>query len=203
MRNLTFMPVQSSSRHADHDHGDDNGHDHRGARLEQANPVGTRFNDILIGVEAADVVIGLGGSDVLRGLGGDDTLIGVNAACKKPGRSEVDALYGGIGADTFVLGDFDGGVYYLDKGNKGGGKKSYAGIQDFEDGDKITLRCYEMGEYELDKNYRVGNVIATAIYYNKDGQAGISRGDDLVAVVQGTGAAALDLMNNNQFNWIV
>jgi Ca2+-binding RTX toxin-like protein len=199
MRNLTFMPVQASSRHADGDHGDD----HHGVRLEQANPVGTRFADILIGVEAADVVIGRGGSDVLRGMGGDDTLIGVLATGKKPGRDEVDVLYGGIGGDTFVLGDFDGGVYYLDKGNKGGGKKSYAGIQDFEDGDKITLRCYEMGEYELDKNYRVGNVIATAIYYNKDGQAGITRGDDLVAVVQGSGAAALDLMNNNQFNWIV
>jgi len=60
-----------------------------------------------------------------------------------------------------------------------------------------------MGEYELDKNYRVGNTIATAIYYNKDGRAGISRGDDLVAVVQGSGAASLDLMNNNQFKWIV
>lgn len=203
MRNLTFMPVQSSSRHAGHDHGDDGGHDHHGVRLEQANPVGTRFADILIGVEAADVVIGRRGSDVLRGMGGDDTLIGVLAAGKKPGRDEVDVLYGGIGGDTFELGDFDGGVYYLDKGNKGGGKKSYAGIQDFEDGDKITLRCYEMGEYELDKNYRVGNVNATAIYYNKDGQAGITRGDDLVAVVQGPGAAALDLMNNNQFNWIV
>ena len=198
MRNLTFTPVRPSSRHSDHGHDED-----QAVRLEQANPVGTRFNDILIGVEAADLVIGLGGSDVLRGLGGDDTLIGVNAADKKPGRSEVDALYGGIGADTFVLGDFDGGVYYLDKGNRGGGEKSYAGIQDFEDGDRITLRCYEMGEYALDKNYRVGNVIATAIYYNKDGQAGITRRDDLVAVVQGSGAASLDLMNNNQFNWIV
>ena len=199
MSNLTSMPVQSSSKQADHD----NGNDHRGARLEKANPVGTRFNDILIGVKAADVVIGLGGSDVLRGLCGNDTLIVFNAADKKPGLSEVDALYGGIGADTFVLGGLKGGVYYLDEGNKGGGKKSYAGIQDFEDGDRITLRCYEMGEYELDKKYRVGNVIATAIYYNKDGQAGIGPGDDLVAVVQGPGAAALDLMNNKQFNWIV
>ena len=195
MRNLTSAPILTSSRHS--------GDEVKGARLEQANPTGTRFNDILIGVEAPDVVVGLGGSDVLRGVGGNDTLTGVNAVGKNPGRNETDVLYGGTGADNFVLGDFNGGVYYLDKGSKGGGKKSYAGIQDFEDGDKITLRCYEMGEYELDKNYRVGNTIATAIYYNKDGQAGISKGDDLIAVVQGSGAASLDLMNNNQFNWIV
>jgi Ca2+-binding RTX toxin-like protein len=195
MRNLTSAPVLASSRHS--------GEEVKGARLEQPNPTGTRFNDILIGVEAPDVVVGLGGSNVLRGMGGNDTLIGVNAVGKNPGRNETDVLYGGTGADTFALGDFNGGVYYLDKGNKGGGKKSYAGIQDFEDGDKITLRCYEMGEYELDKNYRIGNTIATAIYYNKDGQAGISKGDDLIAIVQGTGAASLDLMNSNQFNWIV
>ena len=195
MRNLTSAPILASSRHS--------GDEVKGARLEQANPTGTRFNDILIGVEAPDVVVGLGGSDVLKGMGGNDTLIGVNAVGKNPGRNETDVLYGGTGADTFVLGDFNGGVYYLDKGKKGGGKKSSAGIQDFEDGDKITLRCYEMGEYELDKNYRIGNTIATAIYYNKDGQAGISKGDDLIAVVQGSGAASLDLMNSNQFNWIV
>ena len=195
MRNLTSAPVLASSRHS--------GEEVKGARLEQPNPTGTRFNDILIGVEAPDVVVGLGGSDVLRGMGGNDTLIGVNAVGKNPGRNETDVLYGGTGADTFALGDFNGGVYYLDKGNKGGGKKSSAGIQDFEDGDKITLRCYEMGEYELDKNHRIGNTIATAIYYNKDGQAGISKGDDLIAIVQGTGAASLDLMNSNQFNWIV
>ena len=195
MRNLTSAPILTSSRHS--------GEEVKGTRLEQANPTGTRFNDILIGVEASDVVTGLGGGDVLKGMGGNDTLIGVNAVGKNPGRNEIDVLYGDAGADTFVLGDFDGGVYYLDKGNKGGGKKSAAGIQDFEDGDKITLRCYEMGEYELDTNYRVGNTIATAIYYNKDGQAGISKGDDLIAVVQGSGAASLDLMNNNQFNWII
>ena len=200
MRNLASAPILASSRHSGEDHS---GGGHKGRRLEQANPTGTRFNDILIGVEAPDVVVGLGGSDVLRGMGGNDTLIGVNASGKNPGRNEIDVLYGGTGADTFVLGDFDGGVYYLDRGSKGGGKKSYAGIQDFEDGDKITLRCYEMGEYELDKNYRVGNVTATAIYYNKDGQAGISKGDDLIAFVQGSGAASLDLMNNSQFNWIV
>ena len=200
MRNLASAPILSSSRHSGEDHS---GNEHKGKRLEQANPTGTRFNDILIGVEAPDVVVGLSGSDVLKGMGGNDTLIGVNASGKNPGRNETDVLFGDTGADTFVLGDFNGGVYYLDKGNKGGGKKSSAGIQDFEDGDKITLHCYEMGEYELDTNYRVGNTIGTAIYYNKDGQAGISKGDDLIAFVQGSGAASLDLMNNNQFNWII
>jgi hypothetical protein len=127
MRNLTFAPILASSRHS--------GEEVKGAHLEQANPTGTRFNDILIGVEAPDVVVGLGGSDVLRGMGGHDTLAGVNAVGKNPGRNETDALYGGADTDTFALGDFNGGVYYLDKGNKGGGRKSTAGIQDSEDGD--------------------------------------------------------------------
>ena len=193
MRNPAILPINFSSRHA----GEGS------VRSEQANPTGTRSNDILIGIETADALTGLGGSDVLRGMGGDDTLIGVNSTSKKPGRNEVDALYGGTGADTFVLGDFEGGVFYLDKGTKGTGKKSYAGIQDFESGDKITLRCYEMGEYELDTTYKVGGSVATAIFYNKDGQPGISKADDLIAVVQGSAASSLDLMNNSQFNWIV
>lgn len=91
----------------------------------------------------------------------------------------------------------------MDKGKKGTGSKSYAGIQDYEAGDKITLRCYEMGEYALDKSYKVGSSVATAIFYNKDGQPGISKADDLIAVVQGSAASSLDLMNNSQFNWIV
>jgi hypothetical protein len=193
MRNLTLLPIDFSAHHM----GDE------GVRSEQANPIGTRYKDILIGIETADVVTGLGGSDVLRGMGGDDSLIGVNSASKEPGRNEIDVLYGGSGADTFVLGDFEGGVYYLDKGKIGAGRRSYAGIQDYESGDKITLRCYEMGEYELDKSYKVGSSVATAIFYNKDGKPGISKADDLIAVVQGTAASSLDLMDNSQFNWIV
>jgi hypothetical protein len=41
-----------------------------------------------------------------------------------------------------------------------------------------------MSKYELDKNYRNGNTIATAIYYNKDGQVGISKEDDLIAIIK-------------------
>jgi len=92
MRNLTSAPILASSRHSGNEH---KGNEHKGKRLEQANPTGTRFNDILIGVEAPDVVVGLGGSDVLRGMGGNDTLIGVNALGKNPGRNETDVLYGG------------------------------------------------------------------------------------------------------------
>lgn len=201
MRNLTAITSNRSTHHEGHGH--DGAEQSGGQRIEGANPTGTRFKDILIGIDAADTVTGLAESDVLRGMAGDDTLIGVNKARKTPGRDEIDALYGGLGADTFVLGDLRGGVFYLDKGNKGAGRKSYAGIQDYEAGDTISLRCYEMGEYVLDTAYKVGNSTATAIYYNKDNKPGISKGDDLVAIVQGSAASYLDLMNNKQFNWII
>ncbi|MBW0168290.1 MAG: calcium-binding protein [Vulcanococcus sp.] len=86
MRNLASAPILNSSRHSGEDHQSS---EHKGKRLNQANPTGTRFKDILIGVEASDVVTGLGGSDVLKGMGGNDTLIGVNAVGKNPGRNEM------------------------------------------------------------------------------------------------------------------
>ena len=46
MRNPAFLPIDFSARHM----GDE------GVRSEQANPIGTRYNDILIGIETADDV---------------------------------------------------------------------------------------------------------------------------------------------------
>jgi len=174
----------------------------RGIRRESAGQAGIRLTGVQNDGEAADILIGLGRRDVLRGKDGDDILIGVNAADRKPGRNEVDKLIGGAGADTFVLGDFTSGVYYLDAGSKDRGGKSYADIQDFQDGDKISFRCYKMGQYALDRSYRVGNATATAIYFDESARPGIGKGDDLIAVVQGDAAAALDLFNFSQCNWL-
>ncbi len=124
---------------------------------------GTQFNDNLVGTNGNDSLSGLGGNDRLLGLAGDDslfggsdrdTLLGGAGEDKLFGGSgndilqgtnisvgttnEIDELTGGIGADTFVLGDAFN-VYYL--GSREALSRS-AQILDFRrsEGDKIQLQ---------------------------------------------------------------
>ncbi len=162
---------------------------------EAIDAVGGAANDILMGSDDDDVLIGRGGTDVLIGGLGDDSLIGVDPEAPLPGQGETDVLIGAPGADTFVLGS---GLkdYYLDFGTASG--LGYAAIQDFGDNDFIAL-AGEQGDYEL-QSCSVGLSDATCIYADRDGQPGIGSGDDLVAVVQGSGAIGLTL-DSARFRW--
>ena len=61
--------------------------------------IGTYYDDVLTGNDAANRLDGDPGNDRVSGGGGDDLIDG------GPG---VDILTGGLGADTFVMNDFNG-----------------------------------------------------------------------------------------------
>jgi Ca2+-binding RTX toxin-like protein len=124
---------------------------------------GTRFGDNLVGTNDKDLLFGIGGNDLLLGLAGDDRLFGGSERDTLRGgagedelfggsgndilqgtnisvgiTNEIDELTGGLGADTFVLGDAFN-IYYL--GSNQALSRS-AEISDFRrsEGDKIQLK---------------------------------------------------------------
>lgn len=82
---------------------------------------------------------GTAGSETIRGTAYNDIIYGVPATGTSPGLGSVDTLFGGAGADIFMLGDIRG--YFYDDGNaKNAGKGDYAILADFVSGqDKISV----------------------------------------------------------------
>ncbi|MFY7932764.1 MAG: Calx-beta domain-containing protein [Microcystis aeruginosa] len=102
---------------------------------------GNGGNDSLFGEDGNDFLIGGWGSDTLYGEDDNDRLIGVNPNAATPGQNEQDDLYGGAGADLFILGDANW-IGYDDGNTRDDGDQDYADIQDadFSEGDRIQLR---------------------------------------------------------------
>lgn len=121
-------------------------------------------DDELYGQQGNDRLWGDRGNDLLSGEDGNDVLIGYGGVS-----TERDRLFGGAGADTFVLGTRRDGVFYLGSG--------YAIIGDFSQaqGDKIQVRG-NPASYRLDnsRNLIGGSGRDTAIFL----------GSDLIAIVQ-------------------
>jgi subtilisin family serine protease len=91
-------------------------------------------NQTFWGTTASDTIIGGTGNDQLAGV----TAAGLTA--RNLGQRQIDVLTGGIGTDTFVLGDARG-VFYDDRRNGNLGTADYARITDFQTGiDKLQLR---------------------------------------------------------------
>ena len=80
--------------------------------------------------EGNDTLYGGSGNDTLEGGAGNDVLEGTDAIAA--GYFETDVLGGGLGADTFVVGNANQ-AYYL-----GGGDKDYVLIQDFNAAEDIV-----------------------------------------------------------------
>ncbi|GBE75973.1 hypothetical protein myaer87_32000 [Microcystis aeruginosa NIES-87] len=102
---------------------------------------GNGGNDSLFGEDGNDFLIGGWGSDTLYGEDDNDRLIGVNPNAATPGQNEQDDLYGGAGADLFILGDANW-IGYDDGDTRDDGDQDYADIRDadFSEGDRIQLR---------------------------------------------------------------
>lgn len=73
------------------------------------NVVGSAFDDVIFGDNAANVVTGGVGADVLLGLGGNDILIG--------GSGAANTLQGGTGDDRYILTVYDSVVELAGEGN--------------------------------------------------------------------------------------
>ena len=134
------------------------------------------INQILWGTTASDTLVGGDGNDRLAGVPAS----GSTAAAL--GQGQIDLLTGGLGADTFVLGDARG-VFYDDRRNNNLGSADYARITDFRSGeDKLQLR---------NANYftTVSNGV-TSIYWDRNANnrfdtTGNNR-DELIAMVTGS-----------------
>jgi Ca2+-binding RTX toxin-like protein len=98
--------------------------------------VGGNGNDTVYGDDGHDVLVGDMGHDTLAGFNGNDRLNGYGGGTVA-GDIQFDQLFGGEGADTFVLGDMNK-VYYDELGFGDG----YAVIKDFNylEGDKIEVK---------------------------------------------------------------
>ena len=131
------------------------------------------INQILWGTTASDTLVGGDGNDRLAGV----PARGSTAAAL--GQGQIDLLTGGLGADTFVLGDARG-VFYDDRRNNNLGSADYARITDFRSGeDKLQLR---------NANYftTLSNGV-TSIYWDRNANnrfdtAGNNR-DELIAMI--------------------
>lgn len=130
-------------------------------------------NQILWGTTASDTLIGGDGNDRLAGVPAS------GSTAVTLGRGQIDVLTGGLGADTFVLGDARG-VFYDDRTNNNLGSADYARITDFRSGeDKLQLR---------NANYftTLSNGV-TSIYWDRNANnrfdtAGNNR-DELIAMI--------------------
>lgn len=139
--------------------------------------VGLEGNDVLVGGGDSDTLLGWSGNDRLWGGSGNDALYGNIGSDKLWGGSgndyldgygyeptipEFDALTGGDGADTFVLGNLNTSVGVAYRGT------GYATITDFNaaEGDKIQI-IGSVSNYLL-QPISLGEGTSTAIYYQGD-----------------------------------
>lgn len=106
--------------------------------IDPGKTIGGPGDDFLGGTDGDDDLCGFAGSDVLNGGIGNDTLDGVDPYTNR-GTGEIDLLVGGLGKDTFVLGDAQSS-YYLDPGKTDFGFTSFAIVDDFDLGtDYVVL----------------------------------------------------------------
>jgi hypothetical protein len=152
---------------------------------------GGRGNDTITSGNGNDLLFGDLGNDNLNGGSGNDTLIGVSPNNPRfPGINEVDTLTGAVGNDLFILGNTFRAYY--DEGTGGLGLADYALITDFSLADDTiqlirnpnnTGATYEIGASPS------GLPSGAGIFIDNDGVAGLSANDELIAVLQGFGAA--------------
>jgi trimeric autotransporter adhesin len=132
---------------------------------------GGNGNDYLAGGDDDDLLYGGGGSDRIYGEAGNDKLDGWGQT-----NNEIDILWGGTGADTFVIGDSTPrGAFYVGYGN------SHAMIFDFSraEGDKIQIGRNDLDRYTFSTGTSTidSSKTDTFIFYNNAGNP------DLVAIV--------------------
>jgi Ca2+-binding RTX toxin-like protein len=149
-------------------------------------------NDSLYGGKGNDNLEGGFGNDYLEGGFGNDTLVGDSGNDRLNGYgvirnndTQFDTLFGGAGADTFVLGA-DIGAYYDETGD------GYAVIRDFNylEIDKIEVSG-SIGRYQLEEKSVAGigsAALDTEIYYlHTDGSR------DRIGIVQDASGGAVIL----------
>jgi Ca2+-binding RTX toxin-like protein len=130
-------------------------------------------NDLIYGYDGDDVLLGGGGNDILHGGRGNDRLEAFGGTSK-----EQDLIFGGEGADLFVLGRRSQGFYLGD---------GYATIADFNyrTGDRLRLSG-QWSDYIFTKGNGSGGETTTAIA--NDLVIRLKSNQDAIAVLQNVNA---------------
>jgi hypothetical protein len=133
-------------------------------------------------------LFGAAGGDTVRGTTAAEKIHGVDASSADPGKGVRDLIYGGGGADIFVLAD-SRGLFYDNDLATDGGATDRAAIMDFDADDKIQLTG-SFSDYVLFKN-TIGGVYGTTIYRDQDGNGRLGATDEMIAHVAGPAALSL------------
>jgi Ca2+-binding RTX toxin-like protein len=132
---------------------------------------GGNGNDTLVSEDGNDTLYGGSGNDILEGDNGSDYLDGYGWG------TEFDTLTGGDGADTFILGSYWWGAYYVEDA------AGYATITDWEASiDSIQLSG-SSSDYRLEFET---NWVGTADYDTGIYYTGATGSEELIGVVQDT-----------------
>jgi subtilisin family serine protease len=150
---------------------------------------GTASSGFSLTIQGPSIFYGTNGSDTVAGTSGADTIFGVLQSGGDLGRSEVDVLTGGGGADTFVLGDARG-RFYDDGRSVNAGTSDYARITDFNsaEGDKLQL-AGSAGDY-LQHVTTIGGVTGLGIYFDTNNNNVWGTRDELIAFLPGKSSLA-------------
>jgi Ca2+-binding RTX toxin-like protein len=144
-------------------------------------------NDSLSGDGGDDTLTGSFGNDLLAGGAGNDTLIGVEPSTAGSGvgfgAGEVDALRGGLGSDTFVLGNASR-VYYSDGDPLTTGDSDYAWIKDFNASEDVIRLHGSQALYSLDIYTVSSGVFEAALIYDP----GIAERAEIIGILQNVSA---------------
>lgn len=144
-------------------------------------------NDSLSGDSGHDTLTGSFGNDLLAGGAGNDTLIGVEPSIVGSGfgfgASEVDILRGGLGSDTFVLGNASR-VYYSDGDPLTTGDSDYALIKDFNASEDVIQLHGSQALYSLDIYTVSSGVFEAALIYDP----GIAERAEIIGILQNVSA---------------
>jgi Ca2+-binding RTX toxin-like protein len=132
---------------------------------------GEAGNDTLVSEDGDDTLYGGSGNDILEGGKGSDDLDGYGWG------TEFDTLTGGAGTDTFVLGSYWWGAYYVEDG------AGYATITDWEASIDYIEVYGSSSDYRLEfgTNWVGTSAYDTGIYYT-----GGTGSEELIGVVQDT-----------------
>ncbi|MBW4546789.1 MAG: hypothetical protein KME25_20440 [Symplocastrum torsivum CPER-KK1] len=132
---------------------------------------GGNGNDTLVSEDGDDYLYGGSGNDILEGGNGSDYLDGYGLG------TEFDTLTGGTGTDTFVLGSYWWGAYYVEDA------AGYATITDWEASIDTIQLSGSSSDYrlEFETNWAGTADYDTGIYY-----LGGTGPEELIGVVQDT-----------------
>jgi len=151
---------------------------------DAATGAGPASGGFTLNVTAPSNIYGKQGSDSVTGTSGPDKIWGVSAATNDLGRGAVDTLTGGLGGDTFVLGDARG-RFYDDGWSFSAGTGDYAKITDFNAAQGDKIQAAGLASRYLLHTATVGGASGMGVYYDSNGGGTWNSSDELVGFLPG------------------